>query len=348
MNADQPVKWGFCTAAKICNDFALAVNSLPKDEHEIVAIAARDEERAKAFAQSHSIPRSYGSYEKLAEDNDIDIVYIGAIHTGHFDLSMKMLESGKHVLCEKPLCVNLDETKKLIAFARKKKLFLMEAVWSRCFPAYKKLREVIDSGVIGEVRFCHTTFGSHFEFPLPRIERKDMAGGSLLDIGIYSVQFAQFAFDNEEPIEQQTNGSLLESGVDADANILLKYSNNRSASISSSVKTFLSNEGSIHGTKGYIKVGPFFWCPTTVDVYCKHDKLETFHYDLPALPDKGKYNFRNSQGLQYEAMEVRRCLLNGWSESPLHTHEDSVRVAQVLQKARHQIGYRLPQDDATR
>lgn len=348
MDQNRPTSWGLCSAGKICNDFALALNSLPNNEHKIGAVAARDITRAKSFADSHSIPKAYGSYDDLANDPDIDIVYIGAIHTTHYDLSIKMLQAGKHVLCEKPLCVNYDETKKLVEFARKKKLFLMEGVWSRCFPAYEKAKEIIQNGDIGEVRFCHATFGSHFDFPLPRIERKDMAGGSLLDIGIYAVQFAQFAFNNEKPIMQVTDGSLLQSGVDSDANILLKYPNNRSATVSSSVKTFLSNEGSIHGTKGYIKLGPFFWCPTTVEVYEHHNKKETFTFDLPALPEKGKYNFRNSQGLQYEAMEVRRCLLKGLTESPLHTLDDSITVSVILQQARMDIGYELPQDNVKR
>jgi len=307
-------------------------------------VAARDLEKAKEFAALHLVERSYGCYEELSTDIEVDIVYVGAIHTGHFDLSMKMLESGKHVLCEKPLCVNANETRKLVEFARSKKLFLMEAVWSRFFPAYKKAKEIIDSGLIGNVRFCASAFGSYSD-PLPtRIERLDMAGGSLLDIGIYCVQFSLFAFNNEKPINQQTNGSLLESGVDADANILLKFSNNRSAVISSSVKTFLSNEGTIHGTKGYIKFGPLFWCPTTIEVYNKHNKSETFVFDLPSIPEKIKYNYRNSQGLQYEAIEVRRCILEGLTESPLYTGDASIYVAEILQQARFDLGYYLPQD----
>jgi len=347
MDEVKSLSWGVCSVGKICNDFVLAINSLSSTEHKLTAVAARDIKRAKSFADFHSINKAYGSYEELAKDKDVDIVYIGVINNLHYDIAKMMIESGKHVLCEKPLCINVDETNKLCSLAQKKSLFLMEAVWSRFFPAYKKAKEIMASGAIGEIKHCHTTFGDCFPIT-PRIERKDMGGGSLLDLGIYCAQFAQFAFNNEKPTSQLTNGSLLKSGVDGHANILLKYSDGRSASISSSVTCFLANEGYIYGTKGYIKVGPFFWCPTTVEVYKGHDKCDTFTFELPPPPQKGEYNFRNSVGLQYQATEVRNCILKGLIESPLHKHEDSIRVAEILEKARIDLKYNLPQDSISR
>jgi len=348
MPSKHPTSWGLCCAAKICNDFALALNSLPDEEHVIKAVAARSLTKSKEFAEFHDIPKAYGSYDELAMDEDVEIVYIGSIHTYHYDLSMKMLSQGKHVLCEKPLCVNVDETRKLLEFAKEKGLFFMEGVWSRCFPAYKKVREILDAGLIGEVKHVGVTFGSHFDFPLPRIERKDMAGGALMDIGIYTVQFAQFVYNDEKPISQLSSGTLLEDGVDGDCDILLKYPGGRSASLSTSVLAYMDNKALVHGTKGYLKVGPSFWCPTTVELFVKHEKSETFHYELPSLPAKGAYHFGNSQGFQYEATEVRRCLTSGCRESPLMRGEHSLNVAEILEKARRDIGYSLPQDEVKR
>jgi len=311
----------------------------------VLAVAAKDITRAQNFAKRHNIETSYGSYEELAHDKSIDVVYVGAIHIDHFRLSMLMLENGKHVLCEKPLCTNADLTKRLFSYARSKKLFLMEAVWSRCFPAYVKLKDLISSGAIGSVNYVNCRFGTAYETPPPRIEKMELAGGGLLDVGIYCVQFSQMVFNEELPIRQTTRGSLFHSGVDGDVNIILEYSNKRSSCLTCSITTVVGTGASIHGTEGYITVGPLFWCPPSIDVFDKRgQKTESFDFPLSPTPPGGQYNFRNSQGLTYEIMQVRECLLKGQQECPLISGAHSIAISEILTQARHDVGYFLPED----
>uniref|UniRef100_H2ZJX9 Trans-1,2-dihydrobenzene-1,2-diol dehydrogenase n=1 Tax=Ciona savignyi TaxID=51511 RepID=H2ZJX9_CIOSA len=343
---DGLLNWGICSAGKISNDFALALQNLPTTEHQICAVAARDGDRAKEFADKLKIPKYYSSYKELAENPEIDVVYIGAVNTQHYNVAKLMMESGKHVLCEKPLCVNSAETTGLLNIAREKNVFLMEAIWSRCFPAYSKLKELIASGVIGEVGHVQVSFGEFSSKLVPRIELKELAGGALLDRGIYAIQFAQFVFD-EKPINQITMGSLIApSGPDNKVHIILQYPNNKTAIVSTSLLENLPNEGVICGTKGVIRVCFPVWCPTKIEVSVKYKEKEIFEFPLPPTPDMEgcKFVFRNGQGLKYEAEEVRRCIINGLTESPLLTHNMSQDIADIMDSARKSIGYKLPQD----
>lgn len=174
-------KWGIVSAGKICHDFVTAVRSMPDSDkqHQFVAVAARKIEDSEKFAKLHNIPAYYGSYEEIATNPDVEIVYIGSINPYHYPLTKLMLEAGKHVLVEKPLTMNLKHTKELTKLARDKKLFLMEAVWSRFLPAYQHLSRELSAGSIGEVRYVHCTFGQ----PLADVDRilKKVLGGTHLD-----------------------------------------------------------------------------------------------------------------------------------------------------------------------
>lgn len=153
------LKWGILSAGKISHDFVNAMGTLNKNEHQVVAVAARDLNRAKEFAERFDISKAYSSYLELAQDPDIEVVYVGVLQTQHLKVSLLMLEHGKHVLCEKPLCMNEKQTKQLIAYAKEKKLFLMEAIWSRCFPATKYIREQIENGKLGEIKSVEVEMG---------------------------------------------------------------------------------------------------------------------------------------------------------------------------------------------
>lgn len=149
----MPLKWGIAAAGKISNDFVVALKGLPKESHEVIAVAASNFDRAQKFADIHNIPTAYGGYENLGNNQNIDVVYVGTLNPQHYEVVKMMLEYGKHVLCEKPFVMNEKQAKKLIEIAREKRLFLMEAVWSRFFPVYEELKKNLDSGKIGEVSF---------------------------------------------------------------------------------------------------------------------------------------------------------------------------------------------------
>lgn len=160
------LRWGIVSAGLISNDFVSALGILSPEDHEVVAVAARDIKRSYDFAKRFGIPKAYGDYKQLAKDPKVEIAYVGVINTQHFEVTRLLLENGKHVLVEKPLCMNQKEAKELIELAQRKKLFLMEAIWSRFFPSYKYVAEQIKNGKLGEIKSVETEFGnqiSHFD-----------------------------------------------------------------------------------------------------------------------------------------------------------------------------------------
>jgi len=329
------LRWGIASAGKISHDFVSALRTLPANEHDVVAVAARQLSRAQDFAKLHEIKGAYDDYAKLASDKDIDIVYIGTINTKHFDIAMLMLKHGKHVLCEKPLTMNLKQTTELINYASSHNLFLMEAAWSRCFPVYDAIRKEIASGNIGDIHQVIASFG----FRMPDVDRltlKELGGGTILDLGIYCLQFACLVYNNEMPESIKATGFLNEDGVDMSMSATLTYKGNRTATIMTHALVNLPNAAYVCGTKGMIKV-PNFWCPTMVEL-----PSGTVKTSLPKL--KHEINFINSAGLCYEAAEARDCILKGLTESPKMSHDTSLLLAKLEDELRKQLGVVYPQD----
>lgn len=161
------LRWGIASAGKISFDFVNALGTLSDNDHQVVAVAARDLSRAQEFADKFVIAKAYGTYVELAEDPNVEVVYIGTLNPQHYEVAQLMLEHGKHVLVEKPLCMNEKQAKKLIAYAERKKLFLMEAIWSRFFPSYQYLQKQIRNGMLGDVKSVHVDFG----IPIQHVER---------------------------------------------------------------------------------------------------------------------------------------------------------------------------------
>lgn len=154
------LKWGIVSVGYISHDFVNALSPyINADEHQVIAVAARDLDRAEEFANRFDIPKFYGNYLDLAKDPEIEVAYIGSLHIQHFNIAMLMLENGKHVLCEKPLCMNEKQVRQLVAFAREKRLFLMEGIWSRCSECYKYIRSRIDSGALGAIKSIEIASG---------------------------------------------------------------------------------------------------------------------------------------------------------------------------------------------
>jgi len=329
------LRWGIASAGKISNDYVYAVQTLPKTDHQIVAVAARSLSSAEDFAKSHGIPKAYEGYIKLAQDKDIDIVYVGSLNPQHFEISKLMLENGKHVLCEKPLTMNEKQTRKLVEIAKEKKLLLMEAIWSRSFPAYQELPKILKSGVIGEVLYVSATFGFDLH-DVQRLKSKELGGGTILDLGVYVLQIQQFIFRGLTPTKIVAAGHLNSQGTDDNANAILIYPNGKSAVLSTSADAQLTNEAIITGTKGVIRI-PEFWCATKLITPQK-----TYEFELPK--SAGKFNFHKSSGLAYQAENARQCIKAGKIESPNITHEESIQLAQLMDSLRKQIGVVFPED----
>ncbi|XP_064192117.1 trans-1,2-dihydrobenzene-1,2-diol dehydrogenase isoform X3 [Anguilla rostrata] len=329
-------RWGICGAGKISHDFSVALKTLPAGNHKIVAVAARILQNAEEFAKKHNIPKAYGSYEELAKDPEIDVVYLGVLHTQHLRVGLLFLRAGRNVLCEKPFAMNSREVKQLIDSARENNVFLMEAMWTRFFPASREISRILSQGELGEVKVARAEFGVP-SMHVPRSVEKELGGGALMNIGVYCVQFALMVFDGERPETIQASGFCLDSGVDEAMVVTLTFSRNRIAVCICSVAAQLPNEAVIVGTKGSIKIPANMWCPTALVV---NGKEEEYPLPQPSLP----LNFVNSTGLRYEAEEVRQCLLKGLKESSRMSLSDSALLMEIMDEARRQVGVLYSQD----
>ncbi|XP_063293185.1 trans-1,2-dihydrobenzene-1,2-diol dehydrogenase-like [Pelobates fuscus] len=329
-------KWGICAAGKICNDFLVALQTLPAEDHQAVAVASRDLKRAKDFARTHNIHKVYGSYEELAKDPNIDVIYVGVLHTVHLDVVLMFMENRKNVVCEKPLAMNSAEVKELTSAARQNNVFFMEAMWSRFFPVYEQIRTLLSQKAIGDVKVLRAEFGSN-QYHVPRAVQKELGGGALLDIGCYCIQFALMVFNGERPESITAKGFLYETGVDETVTIILQYPGKRQAILTSTIMVAMPNQAAICGSKGMIQVPSCMWCPTSIIVNGKETK-----YSLP--PSTKAMHFTNSTGLSYEAEHVRQCLLKGLKQSPLMTWADSELLASIMEDVRTQLGVTFPQD----
>ncbi|CAH1392781.1 unnamed protein product [Nezara viridula] len=246
------LKWGILSTGKICNDFVNALNYLPDDEHQIVGVAASKKEKAEEFARKHNIPIAYESYEDLAKDTSIGVVYIGTINTAHYALCKLVLSNKKHLLCEKPLCLKYKDAEELITMAKKNKLFFMEGVWSRFFPVYDKLSQLLASNVVGNVIYLTADFGISIS-AIDRIKSKELGGGTIFDLGVYVLQLAILVF-GRNPQSISAVGHLNENGVDESINYVLKYDDGKTASFCTHSRIRMDNSATIYGTKGQIKV----------------------------------------------------------------------------------------------
>ncbi|XP_052866866.1 trans-1,2-dihydrobenzene-1,2-diol dehydrogenase-like [Anopheles cruzii] len=330
-----PLRWAIVSAGTISHDFACAVSTLPEADHRIVAVSARGLENARKFAELHGIPRFYEDYAAIAKDAEVDVVFIGTVSSAHYEVSRMMLEAGKHVLCEKPLCVNRGQVRALLDFARTQQRFCMEAIWSRFFPSYAHLRERTVRGDLGRVQHVEVQFG----FPVTHVERvrmKSLGGGAVLDLGVNAIQVAMWAFQ-AEPLRVEAAGQLNDEGIDVGITATLHFPNGGTARLRTSAIDRLPNKAVVTGTKGSITLHDF-WCPielTDIDGTIRS-------YPLP--PSKVECILANSVGLRYEAEETRKRILAGEFESPTMSHQDSLALAGVQDAIRKQIGAEMPED----
>lgn len=300
-----------------------------------MAISARKLDDAKKFAQLHGIEKFYEGYESLAKDPNVDAVYIGAINPAHYEIGILMLNHGKPVLCEKPLCMNEGQSKQLLAHAKDKKLFMMEAIWSRFFPSYIHLKNRIDAGELGEIKEVDVAFG----FPLADVDRlrlKGLGGGTVLDLGVYTIQVTLWAF-RAAPTKIVAKGQLNEEGVDMEMVAELHFPNGGVGKMKTSALSKQGNKAVIRGTKGTITLHDF-WCPlelTDIDGSQKE-------FSLPKAPHP--FNLFNSCGLRYEAEEARQCINSGRLESSSVPHSESLLIARIQDEIRKQIGVQFPED----
>ncbi|MEM7368799.1 MAG: Gfo/Idh/MocA family oxidoreductase [Bacteroidota bacterium] len=324
------IRWGIIATGNIANKFATGLKELP--DAELVGVASRSLDKARQFAKEFAVPKAYGSYEELAQDSDIDAIYIGTPHPYHLANVLLCLEHGKAILCEKPLAVNSKEANLMIEKAREKQLFLMEALWTRHLPVWVQIRKWLDQGLIGEIRLLTADFSflSNTNDPQHRRYNPELAGGALLDIGIYPLALAYDIF-KEEPEEVQSTFHPFHTGVDESSAYLLRYANGAIASLTSSFAGQGSMEAVITGTKGTIRV-PFFWKAQSASVQLSGEDVQHHSFPYPAT------------GLQCQASTMMECLRAGKLESELMPHSESLRLIGRMDSLRQSWGLTYPYD----
>lgn len=325
-----PVRWGILGAGRIAGIFA---NDLPFAEGaELLAVGSRDIDKANRFADEHDIPRRYGSYEELAADPDVDVVYVATPHPAHHDATIMCLEAGKHVLCEKPLAMNPDEAREMAETARRTGKFLMEAMWTRFRPVMVKVRELLAAGELGEVQYLTATIGwkSNFD-PEFRLYKKELGGGGLLDGGVYPVSFASMVLGT--PDEVCSVATLGESGVDENAMFAMKYASGAVAAVGVTIRSSPVSLGLICGTEGTILID--------------HDWHRPFSFSLrkPGRePQVFDYTDQQGVGYQFEAMHVMDCIRQGKTESDVMPLDESIAISGTMAQALKSWGVTYPSD----
>lgn len=322
----EKIRWGILGTGNIANRMADALKVVP--DAELRAVGSRTQEKGDAFAHKHGIPVRHSSYEALAADPDIDIIYVCTPHTAHADCSILCLEHGKSVVCEKPLTVNAAQAEMVVSAARKSGRFLMEAMWTRFLPSMAKMREVIQSGRIGEVRMLQADFGFRAGWdPSSRLLNPELAGGGLLDVGVYTIALAYDVMGGA-PEDMCSAACIGETGVDEQNAALLKYSGGRIAILSSAVRTTTPHMAFIMGTEGMIRI-PSFWCSREVTVSAG-GKDEVIREDFPG------------NGFEFEAQEAIDCVRAGKQESAGIPLDESVSIVRTMDALRAQWGLKYP------
>ena len=333
--SDRPVRWGILAAGKIANAFVRDLTLL--EECEVVAVGARRQESADAFAAEHGIATAYGDYRALVEDPAVDVVYVASPHALHREHVELAFEAGKPVLCEKALTLTAADAEDLAALARERNLFLMEAMWMRCNPLVRRLQQLLGSGALGEVRQVRADLGFVVDSPpTDRLLDPNLGGGALLDMGIYPLTFAHLFLG--EPSDVAATATLSDQGVDLDLALSLGYDSGAVASLTSTMTAWSPRDASIATDRGRIDLPAPFHHPTVVTWTA-----------LDSDPDLGDASAPQEireellgRGYTHEALEVVRCLRNGETESPLVPLSDTVALMRQMDLIRERIGVRYP------
>lgn len=322
------LRWGILAPGVIATKF---VRSLKRyTDQEVTAVGSRSRERAEAFGQRFSIPCAYGSYEALLADSDVDIVYIASPHSHHKAMAMASLEAGKHVLVEKPLATSALDAQAISDAARFHNRFAMEAMHTRFHPKTSVLEKLLKDGVLGQVQLVTADLGAVFPFdPTSRIFDPALGGGALLDIGVYSVWFSVFVMGS--PTHVRCIGEVTPTGVDGQSITVLTNESGLQAVATCSLYTFGSGEASISGTDGRVLISSRHPAPGGFALYDDSNELVAEYVDRSGLVTA-------EDGLCRQAVWAARHVSDGLTQSPLHPLSMSVRVLQVLDEARAQLG----------
>lgn len=318
----KKIKWGIIGLGKIAGKFAEGLTHVKNAE--LYGVASRNMKKAEDFSKEYEINVAYGSYESLMKDKQVDVIYIATPHSFHYELTLQCIEHGKAVLCEKPFAMNVEQAKEMIALSREKKVFLMEALWTRFLPHFQYVLKKINSGEYGNVTSIKADFGFPAEFDkTKRLFNKTLGGGSLLDIGIYPIFLAYAILGMPEDI--QAKALFTETGVDSECDILFKYPDNTNAILFSSFTEKTNTTAEIILEKASILISSRFHEPASVAI------ISNGNEEIMELEVK-------SNGYNFEAEHVSEMLQKGKTESEIWSLDNTLDLMHLLDAVRKEIG----------
>ncbi len=322
----DPLRWGIAATGGIAASMAEALSTL--SDAEVVAVGSRSQDSADSFAERFDIPHAHGTYADLYADDEVDIVYVASPHSHHHAMTMAALEAGKHVMCEKAFALNTAQAIEMVATARRCDRFLMEAMWTWFIPAVVEIKRRVDAGEIGDLKLVEADFGLPILNEDGRHRRVDLAGGALLDLGIYPITFARFLAGN--PVEAKALGNLSEAGVDTTLGGVVSFENGTLGVFHTSLDVLSTLRATVIGTKGRIEVGPPFWHASEFTIMINGEPPE--HVEIP------------NQGLAHEAQHAIDRIRAGYLESDVISLATTISTMELLDDIRAQVGVIYPQE----
>lgn len=321
------INWGIIGCGSIAAAFADEIDETGIGK--LVAVYGRNKERVENFTERFSIDKSYNNIEEFLKDENIDAVYIATPHNSHMGYAEKCITNKKHVLCEKPFSYNYESGKRILDLARENNVFIMEALWTLFLPAVKKAKEWVLEGKIGKVNLITANFGfkSESKDPLSRLYNPELAGGALLDVGIYDILISNYIM-GKVPEIISANAVNTKTNVDETTVMNFKYEDGALASLTCSISSATENTAVIYGEKGKITI-PYFWSAKEAFLESE-DRNESFKDDY----DKAGY--------KYEIIEASRCIENSERESKEAPHKLTLELAEIMDEIRRQIGVKYP------
>ena len=292
------------------------------------AVASRDLAKARAFAEKWSVQKAYGSYEEMLQDPDVDLVYVATPHSHHYAHARLSLEHGKHVLCEKAFTVNARQAEALFALAAEKKLLITEAIWPRYMPMRRIIENVMNSGIVGAPTMLTANLSCRI-CDVPRMREPELAGGALLDLGVYPLNFAAMYFGSE-PVSVSAAATLTEKGMDAQETALLRYADGRMALVIASMIGCGQSKGVISCEKGLLETDSVIH-PQILRVYDDSGRLIAEHRAPACIT-----------GYEYEVEACVQAIAGGQLECPQMPHSETLRIMRIMDALRAQFGVRHP------
>lgn len=299
-------------------------------EARIYAVASRSLEKADAFAERFQIEKAYGSYEEMAADENVDLVYAASPMSEHYENVKMLIAHGRNVLCEKSFAVNQKQAEEMIRLAREKGVLLAEAMWVRYMPMWNTIRQVLAKGAIGEpmtltANLCYL-IGN-----VPRLLKPELGGGALLDVGVYALNFASMVFGNQ--IEKMVSTAIMtDTGVDAQNSITLIYPGGKMAILNSSMRVLSDRQGIIYGTEGFAvveNINNF----QTLTIYDR-DRQVKAQYHCP----------EQITGYEYEVLACKEAIEQGLTQCPQMPHKETMEIMGLMDQAREQWGLKFPME----